>query len=201
MDEQQIEEIADRVVDALNGLAPGDPTGWEIVAAFGPLAVLAGGVITLVIGLLSLRRQRINAEKQSEDQKEAMAERRRADDRAEWWKRAQWALDASLSESAVRQDLGFKMLERLVTAGSVDREDLELLEPAWRRTTASTSSQAEAVMGESADNLEDMASQGLIPDDYLDEFRRAMDEEAAEEQNEDNGSGKDSDERNNEAGS
>ena len=200
MDEQQIEEIADRVVDALNGLAPGDPTGWEIAAAFGPLAVLAGGVITLVVGLMSLHRQRINAEKQSADQKEAMAERRRADDRAEWWKRAQWALDASLSESTVRQDLGFKMLERLVTAGSVDREDLELLEPAWRRSAAANGSQAVAVMEESTVALPDLAGQGYIPQDYVDEFRRVLDDEGSGEHNgTDTGNGKDSDERNSEA--
>ena len=200
MDEQQIEEIADRVVDALNGLAPGDPTGWEIAAAFGPAAVFVGGIITLVIGLMSLNRQRINAEKQSADQKEAMAERRRADDRAEWWKRAQWALDASLSESAVRQDLGFKMLERLVTAGSVDREDLELLEPAWRRSAAANGSQAVAVMEESTVALPDLAGQGYIPQDYVDEFRRVLDDEGSGEHNgTDTGKGKDSDERNSEA--
>lgn len=183
MDEERINEIAVQVVDALNNMASGEPTGWEIFAALSPVAVLAGAVVTLWIGLASLRRQRLNAEGQSADAKEAMGERRRADDRAEWWKRVQWALDASLSEDVARQDLGFKMLARLIKAGNVDKEDLELLDPAWLRTAASSSSQAEAVIGESTDTLQGMANQGLISDDYLNEYRRIMDEQAAEEHN------------------
>lgn len=200
MDEQSINEIADRVVDALNNMAPGDPTGWEIVAALGPLAVLAGGVITLIIGLLSLRRQRINAEKQSTDNGEALAERRRADDRSEWWKRAQWALDASLSESTARQDLGFKMLKRLIRAGNIDKEDLELLDPAWLRTAASSGSQAEAVLVGTTEALTDMAGQGFIPDEYLSEYRRIMDEQGGKEHNgNETGNREGSDERNRQA--
>lgn len=215
MTPEEIEEIARQTADALQS----DPTGWEIVAALGPLAVLAGAVVTLVIGLRSVRQQRINAEQQSRDNgvaldlqrtnaekqsqqnqaaldlqrvnaekqfvqsQAALAERRRADDRAEWWKRVQWALDAVLSGVARRENLGFKMLDQLTKSGSAGEEDLGLLDPAWLRSAASSQSQAEETLDDTAEYLQSMAAQGYIPDEYLGDVRRIMDEDDGKEHN------------------
>lgn len=197
MTEDEIAEIARQTAEALRS----DPAWWEIVAAFGPVAVLAGAVATLWIGLASVRRQRIsagqqskdnrdaldlqraNAEKQSDESQAALAERRRADDRAEWWKRAQWALDAVLSGDRNREALGFRMLDRLTESGSAGKEDLELLDPAWLRSAASSQSQADETLGETRNLLQDMANQGLINDDYLEAFQQTMDEENGKEHN------------------
>ena len=193
MDEEQLEQIASQAAE----LARADPAWWEIAAALSPLAVLIGAVVTLWIGLASVRRQRNNAEKQSADNRKAMAERRRADDRAEWWKRVQWALDASLSDQVKRQDLGFKMLDRLTAAGKVDDEDLTLLDPAWRPTAASSAAQAEETMDTASSTLQAMAAQGIIGDDYLAAYQRVMDEAGTEEHNgTDTGDREDGNERN-----
>ena len=49
---------------------------WQILAALGPLAVLLGALAAGVIGWRTLR------------------QKAEADNRAEWWKRTRWALDA-----------------------------------------------------------------------------------------------------------
>lgn len=233
MTPEEIEEIARQTAEALHS----DPAWWEIVAAFGPVAVLTGAVATLWIGLRSVRQQRINAEQQSRDNgvaldlqrtnaekqsqqnqdaldlqrvnaerqaaqsqavldlqrvnaekqfeqsQAALAERRRADDRAEWWKRVQWALDAVLSGVARRENLGFKMLDQLTKSGSAGEEDLGLLDPAWLRSAASSQSQAEETLDDTAEYLQSMAAQGLIPDEYLGDVRRIIDEDDGKEHN------------------
>lgn len=91
MDEQQIQEIADRLLEALEGLAPGPP-GWWVIAA--PIAVfLAAGVAALIGGLNLRKQQHALTQKRDADAK-ALKQKQDADDRAEWWRRVQWALEA-----------------------------------------------------------------------------------------------------------
>lgn len=179
MTAEEIEELARLTAEALRS----DPSWWEILAALGPLAVMGGAIVTLWIGLASVRRQRLNTEQQSADNRVAIRERRRADDRAEWWKRAQWALDASMSDSAVRQDLGFKMLNRLIVPGNMDTKDLEILESSWLRTPAGSEGQADKALDERKVKLEALVAQGFIGKDYLLEVGRIMDDKSEEEHN------------------
>jgi hypothetical protein len=61
-------------------------------------------------------------------------QRREADRRDQWWKRAQWALDLvmSPSESQSRAAVGFAVLERLASSELARREELLVLEAAWQ---------------------------------------------------------------------
>ncbi|MGW9405091.1 hypothetical protein ACWGQ2_14115 [Arthrobacter sp. NPDC055585] len=88
-----------------------------------------------------------------------------------------------MSLSPVRQDLGFRMLTRLAKVGGVDEEDLELLEPSWLETVAGNTTRAEEALKEQQRTLQDMVDQGLISQDYLNEYRRIMDEENGNEHN------------------
>ena len=101
---------------------------WQIVAALGPLAVLAGAVLAAVIGWRTLRQKAVA-------DAEALTQRTRADDRAEWWKRTQWALDKALDADGDAKALGLASLAVLAGSDLAREEELELLDIAWQSVT------------------------------------------------------------------
>ena len=97
---------------------------WQVLAALGPLAVLLAAVIGAVISLRSLQ-QRAAADTA------ALAQQREADNRSEWWHRAQWALDSSLSADPRRAELGLGVLAVLADSALASPEELEIITVAW----------------------------------------------------------------------
>ncbi len=87
---------------------------WEILAGLSPVAVLLAAVLAFTIGLMTLR------------------QRTRADMRAEWWKRAEWALDASMSAQPVRSETGLNVLGVLADSELALDEEIEILAVAWK---------------------------------------------------------------------
>lgn len=65
---------------------------WQVLAAFAPLIA---AIIAAIIAAFTL------------------LQRSRADRKAEWWRRAQWALDASYSENPERSQLGLDVIADL----------------------------------------------------------------------------------------
>ncbi|MCZ2403110.1 hypothetical protein IV498_07925 [Paenarthrobacter sp. Z7-10] len=65
---------------------------WQVWAAFAPL------LAAIVAALIAVA---------------ALWQRRRADNRAEWWRRAQWALDASMSDQLKRAEMGQEAINLL----------------------------------------------------------------------------------------
>ncbi|MET3172954.1 UNVERIFIED_ORG: hypothetical protein ABIB52_000782 [Arthrobacter sp. UYCu721] len=112
MNDQQIQEIADRVIAALNNLAPSDP-GFNLADA-SPFAVLIAAGIALLIGLKTVR------------------QKREADARSEWWKRTQWALEASASKDSRMYAYGTGMLDLLAQSELAGPKDKELLDAVWK---------------------------------------------------------------------
>lgn len=93
---------------------------WEILGALGPLAVLAAAVLTFIIGWKTLdQRRRADAA--------ALEQRREADRRSEWWARAQWAIDASLSEDPHRQETGLGVLNLLAQSDLAGEEEAAII--------------------------------------------------------------------------
>jgi hypothetical protein len=88
---------------------------WQIVAALGPLAVLLGALVAGVIGWGTLRQKAV------------------ADNRAEWWKRTQWALDAVHSGDKKRGTVGLKVLKVLAESELAGKGELAVLEAAWEK--------------------------------------------------------------------
>ena len=88
---------------------------WQIVAALGPLAVLLGALIAGVIGWRTLK------------------QKAEADNRAEWWKRTQWALDAVYSGDKKRGTIGLKVLKVLGESELAGDGELAVLEAASER--------------------------------------------------------------------
>ncbi|MCZ9884849.1 hypothetical protein [Arthrobacter sp. B2a2-09] len=85
------------------------PEWWQILGALSPLAVLVAAIVAATVALLSLR------------------QKARADNRSEWWRRAQWALDASLSRSRSQAEMGQKAIEILGHSELASKEELALL--------------------------------------------------------------------------
>jgi flagellar biogenesis protein FliO len=106
------------------------PEWWQIVGALSPLAVLVAAMVAAIVGLLSLR------------------QKARADDRSEWWRRAQWALDASLSRSRSEAEMGQKAIEILGHSELASREELSLLKVGTEDAllAAATASEPRAVV-------------------------------------------------------
>ena len=106
---------------------------WEIIAALGPLAVLLAGALTFFIGWKTLE------------------QRRKADQRSEWWTRAEWAIEASLSDDPRRQETGLGVLDLLAQSDLAGAEEAAIISIAWARPlTAIVDSNGE--MGQNEDS-------------------------------------------------
>ncbi|MCB5274715.1 hypothetical protein BJG92_02252 [Arthrobacter sp. SO5] len=88
---------------------------WQILAALGPLAVLLGALVAGVIGWRTLK------------------QKAEADNRAEWWKRTHWALDAVYSGDTKRGTIGLKVLKVLGESELAGEGELAVLEAASER--------------------------------------------------------------------
>ncbi|MBG6184432.1 hypothetical protein IWX65_002407 [Arthrobacter sp. CAN_A214] len=97
------------VVDVVSDGTP----WWEVVGALGPFAILLTAIITGYFAWQNIK------------------DRRKADQRSQWWTRAEWALDASMSDDFHRQELGLGVLELLAESELAGPEELSVLEVAW----------------------------------------------------------------------
>jgi GAF domain-containing protein len=100
------------------------PQWWEIVGALAPLAVLLAAVLAAMTAYATLQ-QRATADRAALEQK------RRADDRAEWWRRTQWAIDAATSLDPIRQEAGVEALLQLSYSELATEEDRLILDAIW----------------------------------------------------------------------
>lgn len=79
---------------------------WQVWAAFAPL--IAAIIAALIAGA-------------------ALWQKHRSDNRAEWWRRAQWALDASMSDQPTRAEMGQQAINILGQSKLARPEDGALL--------------------------------------------------------------------------
>lgn len=97
---------------------------WQILAALGPLAVLLGALLAGFIGWNTLR-QRTTADAK------ALAQKSESDNRAEWWKRTQWAIDSSMSDEPDRAKIGLRVMSVLAESPLAGPEELKIIGSAW----------------------------------------------------------------------
>ncbi|GAB3534044.1 hypothetical protein GCM10027403_09120 [Arthrobacter tecti] len=95
-------------------VVPSSTEWWEIVADFGPLAILAAALITAYFAHKNL------------------LHRRESEQRSEWWHRAQWALDCITSENTARKKHGLAVLGHLAKSDLAGKEESEMLQTAWQ---------------------------------------------------------------------
>lgn len=114
MTSQQIQDSIDRLVDALNETSQGEPSKLETLASLGPLAILVAALLAFGIGLWNLH------------------QKSEADARSEWWRRTQWALEATTTNNPRLFDYGAGTLERLADTKLAHKEDKALLDAVWQ---------------------------------------------------------------------
>lgn len=89
------------------------PLWLEVVRAvglgFGPFLTFGAAIIAAVIALRAYR------------------QRKEADERAEWWRRAQWALDHASGQDLERGRVGLRTLDHLVDSELASAEDRALI--------------------------------------------------------------------------
>lgn len=85
-----------------------------------------------------------------------MAQRTYSDRRVEWWRRATWAVDHTLSDNVDAQVLGFEVLARLQSSPLVTKTEADMFGD-WGRarlfetSTSDDSADAEADTGQQED--------------------------------------------------
>lgn len=90
------------------------PQWWEILAAFAPVGTLAAAVVAAIVGLNTIR------------------QRSYADRRAEFWRRTEWALEASVHPDPQMQTMGTMVLASLAKSELIaSDEELRLLDAVW----------------------------------------------------------------------
>ncbi|SDL38997.1 hypothetical protein SAMN04487916_108155 [Arthrobacter sp. ov407] len=122
-------------------LAPVPLEWWQNVALFSPAAVLLAALVAALINWRILK-QRTRAdnnalEQRREADRNALDQKTAADSRAEWWRRAQWALERALSEDEATKALGLATLEVLAHSELARKEELELFDIAWKTVNGS----------------------------------------------------------------
>ena len=90
------------------------PQWWDILAAFAPVGTFAAAVVAAIVGLNTIR------------------QRSYSDRRAEFWRRTEWALEASVSPDAQLQAMGTMVLASLAKSDLIaSEEELRLLDAVW----------------------------------------------------------------------
>lgn len=122
----------------------GGPEWWEVVGALGPLAILLAAVITGVIGWLSLRQSQRALEQEIEDDRLNLEQKALADQKNQWWERVQWALDSAFSGDSNRKAAGIAMVRVLSEPEWLTKEEILLLDAAWREVLDSEDSPSQS---------------------------------------------------------
>ena len=105
--------IAQQVPDPVEVVVLNDGAdGWGVLASLGPLAILLAALIAAFIGWRSMQTQ-------------AEANRR-----AQWWERAEWALDASMAADLDRRVVGLGVLALLAESSLAGEEEARILQVA-----------------------------------------------------------------------
>ena len=135
MDDKQLQDIADRVIAALENLAPAGPGWWTVVGAFTPVAALLAAAVAAVVGYRNLRQQQSALALQWREHEQTLAQNTTSDARSEWWRRTQWALQAAASDNAAMYAFGTGMLDLLARSELADAHDKELLDAVWQASS------------------------------------------------------------------
>lgn len=132
MTDQEIQKLAERLIAAVEHLAPGAPAWWVIVSSLAPVAALIAAGLVTWIGWQNLKHQRT-----------VLASSVANDDRAEWWKRVQWGMDAAMTvENTGLAKMGNAMLTALSKSALASDEDKDLLDTVWKAGTDAVSQEA-----------------------------------------------------------
>ncbi|WP_461186546.1 hypothetical protein [Arthrobacter sp. Z4-13] len=160
MNDKQIQDIADKVIAALENLAPTDP-GFQL-ANWGPVAVFLAACVAAVVGYKNLLMQQRTLKETVRNSARSLNQKREADARSEWWRRTQWALEATASkDNEVLAAYGTGMLTLLAESELATDKDRDLLDTAWKVESAAADEQsAEEFLAEAEELVSELDVDG-----------------------------------------
>lgn len=89
-------------------------------AEWAPLATGLVAAVALVVGVLTVRQKSI------------------ADRRSEWWKRVEWAIEQTLSDTEQRRIVGVEVLTQLLESDQPTKDEVRLIRALGNLTLAQT---------------------------------------------------------------
>jgi len=92
-----------------------------------------GGVAALVAAVIAYRAARRAAVVQKSNADGDRTQRERSERKNQWWQRAQWALDLTLSEDTEARTVGFKVLRALAESEWADEHEADIVAAATDR--------------------------------------------------------------------
>jgi len=116
---------------------------WAQSPGFGGLAAVVAAVIAYRAARKAADAQRANAE---DDRRQ----RERAERKSQWWARAQWALDLTLSQDPEARVVGYDMLEALANSEWAEEHEADLIAAATDRALGASADEGEAVSTQGA---------------------------------------------------
>lgn len=126
-----LQDFADQAIGSQQYLTPGGP-GWSTyVSALTPVAVLAAIIVATVVALRSLRSRERALKGTVATRAGSLARRRETDDKAEWLRRTQWAVEAAASTNDRMYSYGAVILEALARSDLTGPEDKAILDTVW----------------------------------------------------------------------
>ncbi|RKR29794.1 hypothetical protein [Arthrobacter oryzae] len=165
-------------------LAPVPLEWWQNVALFSPAAVLLAALVAALINWRILRQRTLadrNAlEQKREADRKALEQKSAADSRAEWWRRAQWALERALSEDEASKALGLATLEVLARSELARKEELELFDIAWKTVNGNADADEVELGGSLAADEPDRTVHIVLADSYYPDGERVAEDPVVE---------------------
>ena len=86
-----------------------------------------GGLAALVAAVVAFRAARSSARNAAEQAREDRDQRNRTDRKAQWWARAQWALNLTVSGSTEQATIGYRVLDSLGSSEWADEHEADVI--------------------------------------------------------------------------
>jgi hypothetical protein len=177
VNDKQIQDIADQVIAALHQLAPlpaSEPTGLMLIPVFAPIAALVAAAAVTIVGLLNLKHQQKALKTSVRSDAKNLAQRRTADAtnleqkrladaRSEWWRRTQWALEATAdgNPDSAMYEYGTTMLDVLAKSDLAGPEEKAMLDAVWQGSATEMEEEGIDALVEDAAELGDLSEEQL----------------------------------------
>lgn len=126
-----VQAFGDEAIGSHQYLTPDGPGWWIYVWAFTSIALSTAIIGAAVLILLKLRRRERAHKGTAATHTGRLARRREADDRAEWIRRTQWALEAAASANDTMYSYSTTLLEALARSDLTGPEDKSILDSVW----------------------------------------------------------------------
>lgn len=119
-----------------------------------------------------------NLEQKSEADARNLAQKQEADARSEWWRRTQWALEASISDDEVMSDYGAALLDVLSESDLAGPEEAAMLDTVWQGSGTQMRGNSILLLLDDAGNMDLLTEEQEEELERLEQSSNDLDEES-----------------------